>query len=470
MIPVSIRLDSHLSFSTAGLPEPLLDYFRQLATFPNPEYRKAKRYSRWVPKDIPPYLYFYEEADGRLILPRGLLGKVNAAFVAQGFKPTWEDHRLLVPVEYPAMHKSYKLRPYQEEAVSAFERYRMGVIVSPAGSGKTVKGLASVARSGQRALWIVHTKELAEQAIERFEQFLGIQAGYIGDGEFSYGEQVTVGIINSLLNQDLDSLTSRFGMIVVDEAHRVPSASFRDLVSRFPARYRLGLTATPERADGLHPLLYAAMGPVLFRTTYAELEKKGYVMLPKLNVVFTDFDYPYQESSDYAPMSKMLTLSPERNRLVVTHVLNEAKKGRFCLVLTPRKDHCELLAKMIAAHGVKVEWVTSQVNKERRRDIRMRSLNKEIDVLVATQLADEGLDLPGIEALFLAFGERSAARTEQRVGRCVRPQEGKEQPVVYDFVDYKVGVLLNQFRHRLDVYERMGIYVSPQIKAYAQAM
>lgn len=451
-------LDTHV-WVHVGRPElkGLARRLKRTMTFENPRYNQAKRFSRFVSRRIPRELRYFEEAGEWLKLPRGLGAYIYDEIKRLGLKPSVSDRRIERSVSYPPLLT--ELRPYQKEALDQFLKYRSGLIVLPAGAGKTQVGIACAFYTGQKTLWITHTKDLAEQAAERFEDLLGVEVGLIGDGSRTVGNEVTVAIINSLAKMDLSDLAQETGLVIVDECHHVPADLMQKVVNQFPARNRLGLTATPERADGLAPLIHAIMGPVLYKTTYPELARQGYIVLPKLCIVKTSFYYDYTDPKDYSDMVNQACRDADRNGLILQHLRREIEAGRFCLVLTARKDHCEKLGEHLKRLGYRAAWASSKLGRQERRRIREQALNGELQVLVATQLADEGLDLPGIEALFLAAPGGTESRIEQRVGRTTRIKDGKQQPVVYDFVDVNVGVLVAQFRKRLDVYRRMGIEI-----------
>src|SRR5690606_12278947 len=285
-----------------GRPElkRLAERLKAAVTFENPRYKQAKRFSRYVSRRIPRELRYFEEAGDWLMLPRGLGPYVYGEIKKLGLNPLVSDRRVERSVKYPPLLA--ELRPYQKEAVERFLKYRSGLIVLPAGAGKTVCGLACAFYTGQRTVWITHTKELAEQAVERFEDLLGVEPGLIGDGSRTIGQEVTVANINSLAKMDLSELAQDVGLVVVDECHHVPADLMQRVVNQFPARYRLGLTATPERADRLAPAIHAIMGPILYKTTYPELARQGYIILPEIRIVKTSFSYDYTDPKDYSKM------------------------------------------------------------------------------------------------------------------------------------------------------------------------
>ena len=137
-----------------------------------------------------------------------------------------------------------------------------GLLIFPTGGGKTVAMLSLITRRGQPTLVIVDKLELMLQWRDRAAQFLGMgpdEIGLIGNGKFSIGKRLTVGTIQTITKK-VDDLVNHFGFVIVDEAHKAGSKSFQKTLSRFPARYICGCTATPIRNDGLTQAIQFYLG------------------------------------------------------------------------------------------------------------------------------------------------------------------------------------------------------------------
>ncbi len=315
------------------------------ATFRNPEHRKRERLglSTW---GVPPDLLLWRAEGGALVLPRGLLGEVRRAAP----NIILADSRLtLGAVDF---RWRGALRPEQKQAAGAAFHAEGGVVVGPCGSGKTEMGLACIAAWRQSTLWIVHTNDLARQALERAQSLFGLPAdafGMIGDGRYQVGTRLTVATVQTLVRRDLGALSGYFGAIVLDEAHHAPASTFLHVLQAFPARFRLGLTATPDRADGLGGAMLAVFGPVAARLTTADLAAAGRVLLPTVWQVATAFRYTYQ--ADYGALLAALCADPDRNALIAETAAAEVRAGHACLVLSERVGHCHLLASTMAAEA-----------------------------------------------------------------------------------------------------------------------
>jgi len=444
-----------------SIPRALLDDAIQTLTIKNPAYTKAEKAGRWT-GNIDRLLKYYElRANGMgdkfLVLPRGFLPLLLS--YAKQHKLRWTLHNYTHTTELVEFDSTIQLRDYQQPAVDAAVERGNGVIVSPAGSGKTVMGLELIARLRQPALWVTHTKELLYQAIDRAVEFLQLQKdeiGIYGAGKKTIGEKLTVGLVQTLVKGIPDELLNGVGTVVLDEAHHCPASSFLDVVSQFPAKYRYGLTATPYRKDGLTKPMYWSLGYKVFEVVADTLMDAGKVIRPAVKFVESNFYYPYDD--DYAAMVTALTEDTERNKLIIDKLDAEAVSGHYCIVLSERVDHCYVLRELLAhaAPHILSEVLVGNVAKIKRQEIIERLRNKDIQVIFATNpLAEEGLDLPHLSRLFLTCPSRNKRKVIQAVGRIMRPCEGKTDAVVYDVIDPEVGLLASQARSRMRMYEEL---------------
>jgi superfamily II DNA or RNA helicase len=429
-------------------PMEVVNFLKKKLTLPNPKYQAAQKYSRWgVGRKFPRHLYYYRERKAGLIMPRGVArDAVLACLDICGAKPTIIDRRrLLPPVSF-----SFKgqLRDYQQAAVDDILGRDFGVLEAGTGSGKTVMALHAIARRGQPALVIVHTKELMFQWAEKIGEFMGLEAGMIGDGRYSI-TPITVAIVNSA-RKHLTELPQLFGHILVDECHRVPASLFTDVITAFDAQYSLGLSATAYRRDDvMTKLIYFYLGRRAHRVDPRKLQESGAVLKPEIIFRPTSFTYNYRD--DYAAMMSCLTLDDERNRLIAADVIKEAKSGRTILVVSDRVEHCERLAELIEDQGGSPAILTGRVKTEDRTGIVAGVRDKRVKILVATvQLIGEGFDAPGLASLFLATPIKFSGRVLQTIGRILRPEEGKKA-FVFDYLD-PVGVLESSAKARQRIY------------------
>ncbi len=421
------------------IPFGLEKAIKERLTIDNPKYIAAKRYGRWIGKELKPKLTYFTPVPGGLRFPRGFANQ-SVLLCREYLKktPKIKDKRLVLVEENFVF--SGTLRPYQQKALDATKTRSFGVIEAGTGSGKTVMALSIVAARKQPTLVLVHTKELLYQWQQRIAEFLSFEAGLVGDGHF-HVEKITVAIVNSARKR-IDELAPQFGHLVVDECHRVPASLFTDVVSNFAGQYLLGLSATAFRSDkGLTRLIYFYMGDPIHKVEQEELQESGAVVKPQLIRVKTSFSYNY--SGEYQALIAALTKDENRNGQIVKDVLAECAKGDsgICLLVSDRVEHCRQFEEKLAEHGVKVLLLTGQTSAEQRTYIVQRVHGGEVQVLVATlQLIGEGFDCPGLSTLFLTTPITFEGRLLQVLGRIMRPATGKKARV-YDYVDESISVL-----------------------------
>ena len=437
---MKLEIDNKLHLH--GAPEKLAAQFCAQFTLPNPEYIAARKAGRYT-GNLPPHLHFYKRANGSLTLPRGAANSIMRK--AQEHGPVEvEDNRLVLPEIDLAFRGN--LRPYQAQTCSSALDSSMSVMEAGTGSGKTVMACAIIATRRQPTLVIVHTRELLYQWHERIEQFLGIEAGLIGDGKVEL-QPVTVAIVNTA-RKHLDTLVPLFGHIVSDECHRVPASMFTDTVTAFPARYLLGLSATPFRRDSLDKVIGWFIGEHRVQVDMAVLHQVGAVLRPKIFERETGFRYRYND--DYPRMIKALTEDRARNEIIVKDIRQQARQGRTSLVVSDRVAHLERLSELAGVTGARI--LTGQVSKNDRQEIVADLQAGKVTVLYSTlSLIAEGFDCPGLDSLLITSPVRFSGRLKQVVGRVMRPADGK-QPVVIDYVDSRVGLLEHQAKARRRVY------------------
>jgi len=433
----------------AGGSPLLIENLKGALTIDNPKYRDAKKYARWIGKNLPRKLYFFEMDADNIRFPRGFVVEaIGLCLKHMGQKPRIVDQRRRLPDIDLAF--SGQLRPYQEQAVQDVLKHHFGVLVAGTGSGKTVMALAVVAARRQPTLILLHNKELLYQWATRVEEFLGQTPGLVGDGHYDI-RPVTVAIVNTA-RKHLDELPAQFGQIIVDECHRVPASLFTDVVRAFDCMYSLGLSATAyRREDGLTPLIYLYMGENKHKVESRHLEEVGAVLRPEFVQRPTGFHYSFR--GDYQALMTALTADEERNRQIAFDVVREAPKTRgTVLVVSDRVAHCERLAELVREGGLEVAVLTGRVAAEERTSIVEAVRQGRVAVLISTlQLVGEGFDVAGLSTLFLTTPIKFTGRLRQVIGRILRPAAGK-LPKVIDYVDENIGVLRTSARIRQSMY------------------
>jgi superfamily II DNA or RNA helicase len=317
-----------------------------------------------------------------------------------------------------------------------------------------------IARRRQPALIVVHTKDLARQWMQRIETFLDIpaeQIGMIGGGKKTIGERVTVAMVQSLY-KCAEDVSHQIGHLVVDECHRAPSRTFTEAVTDFDARYMLGLSATPWRRDNLSRLIFWHLGDVHHQVDQQKLIESGHVLPAEVIFRETGFRPYFDPVQEYSKMLAELTANDERNRMIAADVARVAANGQgVCLVLSDRKKHCETLQSLLRfKYKLAAELLTGDLSSAQRAEVIDRLNAGRIKVLVATgQLIGEGFDCRDLTTLFMATPVRFSGRVIQYLGRILRPAPGKEQALVYDYVDIHVEPLVKAARARKQIYGKI---------------
>ncbi len=509
-------------------PVPIKAMITKALTYKNPAVEKAKRQGRkaWgIPRELK--LYLYDRGD--LIVPRGYeneLVKMLPKGTVINTKQTEGKH-----VDFGPWNESFKLRDYQKPMVRMLMQNN-GIGVAPAGSGKTLMGLRYILGKGVPAIWLTHTVDLLQQTKANAEKFLGNvgKIGQFGGGKQEWGDgKLIVATVQTLQRNThlIDAMSDFIGTVVIDEAHHFPSTQFIDTAGLFKAKNMIGLTATPSRKDGLDMYMYRGIGPQVAVVGRDNLYTEGSLILPKVEFIYTDFDYEYASNRneigsvdaggddlDYNDLLQHLISDEKRMHLIAETIVNNADKGH-AIVITESVRYCFVLEALCrfyyqnkyskefnsaVVHGglTRYKWIVKQppehlildtkqvgrttqykvedytaeefkewqVTKSQREEIIRKANNKEIDILFATQLAREGLDMPHLTVGHMVMPKRGdtgknkdGGAVEQEIGRIMRrdPSNPKKQAVWFDYVDHNVGVLNSQYYSRRKVYNRLGI-------------
>lgn len=343
----------------------------------------------------------------------------------------------------------------QADALEAMLREEQGLIVAQPGFGKTNVALAFISVAQTRTLVLVHTHDLLQQWLENAkdavpEMEVGVIAGKVQ--EVRHLTISTVQTYHGLMMNDQKRWKKEFGCIILDEAHRVAAATFEQIMNTSSAYFRFGFTATPTRSDGKHPYMRLVIGPIIYRHRFkspipAQVRplKSGFKLRPG-----------YRGRHDWRRLLDTLTRDPERNRRIAEKVNREIAKGHTVLVLSSEKEHLRLMYEAMGSPK-KVEILTADRSKKDRDQVLKDFKRGKVVCVLATQLANEGLDVPRLSRIFLTFPSKFDGGIIQKVGRTLRKYEGKTDAVIYDVVDEHVRPLKRQWRMRLQAYRGMGI-------------
>ncbi|MDQ2839433.1 MAG: DEAD/DEAH box helicase [Actinomycetota bacterium] len=454
--PPSIRASagSMLAVDRIGVPPDLIAGFKHVASLPNPEFYEKEANRFWT-GNTPRYIRCYRESLGQLLLPRGLRPQAEAIAVEAGSRLDVTD--VFPPSVAADFTLMARLRPDQEQAVDAMGAHDLGVLVAPPGSGKTVVACALIALHQVPTLVIVDRQPLVEQWRERLGTYLGltkITMGQLGARRKASGV-VDLAMAQSLARRDdLEELTGRYGLVVVDECHHVPAVTFERAVCQIPVRRWLGLTATPYRRDGLQALMSMHCGPVRHRMT-----GPSQAQLLHREVVVHETAHPAVPGEQIQQTFRALVENRDRTRRICEDISASAKEGRNNLVLTRWTDHLELIEAELLERGLSPMALRGGMGKKARRNIidRLAQPGLAGATLVATaSFLGEGFDCPALDTVFLAFPIKFKGSIVQYVGRILRPTTEKTRVVVHDYVDVDVPVLARMYTERVRGYASLG--------------
>jgi len=434
----------------AGIPFPLRRALTDALTLPNPLYREAEEHARDT-RDLDAELSYYRWLPtGELVVPRGAGRLVRALCEEHGvaFRVVDATHAA-PPVTF---EERVTLSPAQERAVGDMLKRRIGVLSSPAGSGKTIMAMSMIARRQQPSLIVVHTRELAYQAIARAVAVLGLdeaEIGLVGDGTLAVGERLTVALVQTLARGIPPALLD-VGHVLVDEAHHCPAAQMAAVVSQFPAKYLTGLSATVYRRDKLDKVIHYYLGPVTACIDAADLVDR--LIVPRV----IKRDTRLRPTGDtFTELVSDLVATPERNELIADDVALAVAAGRRCLVLSERVGHVQELTRLLQERGLAAASLYGSLGKRKRGEVVEDLASGAISVAVATgSLVGEGFDCPRLDALFLTTPVSYRGRVVQYLGRVSRTAPGKTDAVVYDYTDDH-AMLWSTYRNRTGVYRSL---------------
>lgn len=451
VLPKVLRIKIREKIVIESPPEEILEQIIIANTFPNPKYESNEKhgYSNWgVDVTIETYCLMGND----IIVPLGYGSQLFQLCKENGIEIEFEDLRIIQPAIFPESLSGVMLRSYQQRAVDAALRPSQGVICGPTGCGKSLIGCEIIRRRGQKALILLHRSDLAKQWVSGIERYLGLKAGLIGDGLWEIGNQITIAMVQTLASRpnQTQELVQEFGLILVDECHHIPAETFLESLSCFHAKYRYGLSATLGRVDGLMPMIFLGIGPLIATIERREVEGVQATVVPKIKVIDTGFQ-PGLVSSWNEYLDKIAT-SSERN-LFIFELAKQQKAPT--LILCDRIAHADDLSGMFSRRGVEHAFVHGKV---KNREEAMEQIKKAALTIGTTGLLGEGLDIPFWEILILASPISSEIKLMQAIGRVIRSFPGKRDALVYDLRD-DCGFSGASFKKRFEIYKKNKIWV-----------
>ena len=422
------------------------------------KYRFTSRFDEEV------LLHRVDRKTGLIHLPRGLC--------PIGVKDERIDGDI---VEFPVQPKP---RPHQvdlfEQTGDFLLQGKSGVVSAYTGWGKTVLGYHAAHSVGRKTLVITTKDDIYKQWIDGAKKFLGLPAHEIGEirGDKCevQGTKFCVAMIHSLSKEGKypEWITKGFGLVIFDECHRVPADQFQEVVDMFPAKLRLGLSATPERADGKELVVLAHIGPIRAKT-------EAQLMIPKVLRFKSAWECPRVLRSDpntgekkvvrlpHEPgktthLEKMMAADSVRNALIAELIESAFKKGRKTVVFSTLHEHLKALHRACReGFGISGKQMGFYIGAHTKADRDHREKEKVKPIVFTTfAMMSEGTSLDWLDTCILAMPRSTVT---QPVGRIRREYPDKGPPVVMDVVDHDSPVFSGYSNGRLRWYTSIGAEV-----------
>lgn len=469
-----------LYVSKAGISQKALNHLKRLAAFKNPEFYKAQA-MRLPTFDKPRIISCSDETTEYLCLPRGCEADIRMLFGKMKTNVLWTDKTNYGKTIDVVFNGS--LRDEQPLAVENLLEYDNGILCGTTAFGKTIAAIKLIAERKVNTLILVDKVSLVSQWKEKISAFLTINEPFPDTdipgtrkrgkkksiiGQMGAGRQALNGIIDIAVMQSLNRMgevkdcVKDYGMVIVDECHHVSAFSFEMILKNVSAKYVYGLTATPARKDGHHPIIFMQCGPIRYRDDakkQAEKRPFDHFIIPR----FTSFNTPLDKEEKDISIQELyagIVDDEMRNHLIVDDVVQCHKNGRNCLVLTERTNHVDLLASGLSKRIPDVISLMGGMGiKETRETMaRISEIPDERPLtLVATgRYIGEGFDEPRLDTLFLAMPISWKGTLQQYAGRLHRLFETKKEALVYDYVDVRVRMLERMYNKRLAGYASIG--------------
>lgn len=475
---VRIVLADRIYIDSTGMTNKTKRQLRRMATFSN------KQYFQNQAMDMPNYdesrfIYLGSDEGKYIVLPRGLREKILKAFDNAGVKYKIEDKR----TEGRKLNISFKgkLRESQIPAVDTMLENDTGILHAATAFGKTVVCCNMIAKRGVSTLILVDRADIMNQWIKRLDEFLDIdeelpdyktktgrlrkRKSLIGNLQGAHDTLtgiVDVAMVRSLKKKEgFHPMLKEYSQVYFDECHHAASDSAIEVLQEINAKYVYGVTATPKRGDGKEKINEFLLGPIRYRFTAkdrAEEQNIDHLVYPR----FTRTVKPHHMSkTPYGNAAfELIRNNDVRDEQIIRDVAACVQAGRTPVVLTKYVDHAKKLTERLEIYADRLILLTG-ANGTKARRAQVEELNSVDDsdslILVGTgSLLGEGFDFPRLDTLFMATPVSGENVVEQYVGRLNRDYDGKENVIVYDYVDSHIPKFDKMYAARLKAYKKIG--------------
>jgi superfamily II DNA or RNA helicase len=456
---LDLVLANQMFISKTDMPPSLANRLIRLAAFQNPEFYKAQamRLPVW---NKPRIICCAENHPQHIGLPRGCTEAVMELLRENGIRPELHDERL--PGRQVAATFTGTLREDQQAAVREMLRHEVGVLCAPTAFGKTVTAAALIALRSVSTLVLVHRTDLLRQWEARLTDFLELPEdgmGLVGGGRKQPSGQVDIAVMQSLSRrEDLGEFLDQYGQVIVDECHHLSAFSFESILRQARSRYVIGLTATPMRRDGHHPIIFMQCGPIRHTAARPDSAPAQLEVWPKILPSPT-----IPPDGSIQDVFRILANDPVRNRIITEDVLGAFHEGRKVLVLSERTEHLRLLREALGDVGGQCLVLHGRLSKKERLRVftELHALDESAPrILLATgRLIGEGFDHPPLDTLVLAMPISWKGTLRQYAGRLHREHATKKDVRIYDYAEIDHPQLARMWDKRQRGYRAMGYQI-----------
>lgn len=486
---LSITKTNMLYIAKDGLTFAAQDKIRRLAAFGNPEFYRAQAMRQSV-FGKPRVIDLGEDTKEFIAIPRGCEQKLLTLLKTYDIHWQIDDQR---NTHQPLCATfAGTLRERQLVAANSLLKHDFGVLSAPTGFGKTVIGAYLIAECKMRTLIIVPKTALITQWQKSLEEFLTIDEevpplltktgrpskkkrpliGQIGGGKHTSSGIVDVATFQSLLEKgDIEGeklakdCIQNYDLIICDECHHGAAPQLELILRSARTRNVYGLSATPKRADGLESIIFMHCGPIRYRVSPKD-QAAEQDFTRRLVPRFTRIRIPSLEpGSNYNQTVDLLSEHSARNQLIVDDTIEALKRGKTPLVITRRKEHAKLLAEKIREADNTVFLLigegTAREKSQRLQAVKDAPSNKSFAIVATGSYVGEGFDEPRLDLLVLAAPISCEGIVTQYSGRLHRERAGKNEVIVYDYVDTSIPMLDRMYKKRLKSYAKLGYEVAP---------
>ncbi|NLI92548.1 MAG: DEAD/DEAH box helicase family protein [Peptococcaceae bacterium] len=463
-----------------GITDRGLNHLKRLAAFRNPEFYKAQAMRLSVAR-IPRIISCSEETAEYICLPRGCetdLKEMSKELEIDVQLRDETNHGNSICVEFNG-----HLRDEQPLALEKLLKYDNGILSGTTAFGKTVVAIKLIAERKVNTLILVDRVSLVAQWKKRLEEFLIINEtlpdkgdrnkrgskkaksiiGQLGAGKDNLNGILDIAVMQSLYRSgEVRDCVKNYGMVIIDECHHVSAFSFESILKSVNAKYVYGLTATPTRKDGHHPIIFMQCGPVRYKDDakkQADRRPFDHYVLPR----FTSFKVPLDKEENDVSIQELyseIVVNEVRNQQIIDDVIKNHESGRNCIVLTERTAHVELLAKKLSERIPDVMRLTGGMGAKETKQIMEQIAetpdNRTLTLVATGKYIGEGFDEPRLDTLFLAMPISWKGTLQQYAGRLHRLFENKSEVQIYDYVDIHIRMLEKMYHKRLNGYAAIG--------------